>query len=208
MPRARLRIRSNDGLVALSNAHPEAAFRVLGAWPRDDRLRALLETDDVDAGTLQATVGALDSLGTLAIRHDGPGELRFEVDTPRPPDHGAMADSGVVPPFPLRLADGWLAGELVTSREQLAAFRAELEAADIPYDVELVETERTTSEPLVTDRQREVVEAALAAGYYDVPRACSLTELADELDIDKSVASRILRRAESRVMRDLFEGSE
>lgn len=202
MPRVRLRIQSNEGLVALSNAHPAARFGVLGAWPREDRLRALVETEDVDAETIEATVEDLQALSNLTIRSAGPGPLRFEVDTPRPPDHGAMADSGVVPSFPLQLADGWLSGELVTATEQLAAFRAELEAADIPFEVELVETEHGSAESLLTDRQREVVEAALAAGYYAVPRECSLAELATELEVDKSVASRILRRAESRVMRE------
>lgn len=200
MPLARLSLQSNEGLVALSMAHGEATFDVLGAWPRADVIRALVETDDVDPDEIRATVEERDSLSNLAIRYDGPRGIRFEVDTPRPPDHGAMAESGVVPPFPLRLADGWLSGELVTSRSQLAAFRRELEAADIPYDVELIETEGGPPADLLTERQREVVEAALAAGYYDVPRECSLTELAEDIGVDKSVVSRILRRAEGRVM--------
>lgn len=202
MPRARLSLRSNEGLVALSEAHPEASFAVLGAWPRDDRLRALVETADVGAGTLAATVADLDLLADLAVRYDGSERVRFEVDTPRPPAHGSMADSGVVPPFPLDLEAGWLSGELVTSRAQLAAFRQELEAADIAYDVELVETDPAAPADLLTERQREVVDAALAAGYYDYPRECSLTELAADLGVDKSVVSRILQRAEGRVMSD------
>lgn len=205
MPRARLRLQSNEGLVALSNAHPESTFAVLGAWPRDDRLRALVETTDVDAPAIESTVGDCDRLANLAVRYDGPDRVRFEVETPRPPAHGAMTGSGVVPPFPLDLADGWLAGELVTSREQLAAFRDELESADIPYEVEVIETGPDAPRDPLTDRQREVVDAALAAGYYEVPRECSLTELAAELDVDKSVASRILQRAEGRVMQARFE---
>lgn len=205
MPRARLRLQSNEGLVALSRAHPEVSFAVLGAWSSEDRLRALVETADVGASDLWETVAATDPLVNLEIRHDGPELVRFEVDTPRPPDHGAMAESGVVPPFPLHLEGGWLSGELVTSREQLAAFREELETAGIPYEVELVESERAPPAGLLTDRQREVVEAALAAGYYDVPRESSLTELADDLGIDKSVVSRILQRAESRIMHSRFD---
>lgn len=208
MPRARLRLQSNEGLVALSRAHPEVAFDVLGAWPDEARLRALVETADLGAAALAETVEATDSLGNLDVRHDGPEVVRFEVDTPRPSAHGAMADSGVVPPFPLHLEGGWLSGELVTSRGQLAAFRDELEAADIPYEVTLIESEREPSASLLTDRQREVVDAALAAGYYDVPRTCTLTDLASDLGVDKSVASRILRRAEGRVMQERFESNQ
>lgn len=205
MPHASLSLQSNEGLIALSNEHRSAAFAVLGAWPREDRLRALVQTADVSVDGLEATVADCDLPSNLAVRYDGPDAVRFEVDTPRPPIHGAMAESGVVPPFPLHLEDGWLSGELVTSRDQLAAFRAELDAADIAYRVEQIETERETTDGLLTERQREVVDEALAAGYYDVPRECSLTELAAQLGVDKSVASRILQRAESRVMQSRFE---
>ena len=40
MPRARLELQSDEGLITLSEAHPEVAFELLGAWPHDDRLRA------------------------------------------------------------------------------------------------------------------------------------------------------------------------
>lgn len=51
MPRARLELQSDEGLITLSEAHPEVAFELLGAWPHDDRLRALLETEDLDTVT-------------------------------------------------------------------------------------------------------------------------------------------------------------
>ena len=127
------------------------------------------------------------------------------MDTPEPAVHGAMAESGVVPSFPLTLERGWLSGELVTSRAQLAAFRTELETGDIPYEVTLIETDGSDLNPLLTERQREVVDSALDEGYYDYPRKCSLTDLATELDVHKSVVSRILQRAESRVMQAQFD---
>lgn len=127
------------------------------------------------------------------------------MDTPEPAVHGAMAESGVVPPFPLTLERGWLSGELVTSRAQLAAFRTELETGDIPYEVTLIETDGSDLNPLLTERQREVVDSALDEGCYDYPRKCSLTDLATELDVHKSVVSRILQRAESRVMQAQFD---
>lgn len=190
MPHAHLPLQSNEGLVALARRRTTAAFEVLGAWPREGRLRAVAETGDVGAADIVETVAATDCLTNLDGRHGGPDTVRFEVDTPRPSAHGAMADSGVAPPFPLHLEDGWLSGELVTSREQLATFRAELEAADIPWEVSRLETEREPPARLLTERQGEVVTVALAEGYSDVPRACSMTELAAELDVEKAVASR------------------
>ena len=57
----------------------------------------------------------------------------------------------------------------------------------------------------LTDRQLEVVEAATAMGYYDVPREASLADVAAAVDVARSTASTVLRRAESTVMRALVE---
>lgn len=205
MPRARLSIKSNEGLIALSEVHPDSRFTVLGAWPRDDRLRTLVETGDLGAASLATTVEDSSLLKNLNVRYEGIEQIRFEVDTPTPAAHGAMADSGAVPPFPLTLQGGWLTGEFATSRTQLASFRAELEAGDIPYDVTLVDTQGSEPESLLTERQREVVKTALSEGYYDYPRKCTLTDLAVTLGVDKSVTSRILQRAESQLIQVQFE---
>ncbi len=47
--------------------------------------------------------------------------------TPEP--HGAMADSGIVPSFPLYLKGGWFVGDLVASQGHLSTFRDELNSA-------------------------------------------------------------------------------
>jgi len=63
---------------------------------------------------------------------------------------------------------------------------------------------------LLTDRQRELLLAAVDAGYYDTPRECSLTDLATELDMAKSTVSETLHRAEGTIIEefvaDLDEG--
>ncbi len=43
-------------------------------------------------------------------------------------------------------------------------------------------------------------------GYYEVPRECTLAELAAKLEIDKSTASTIIRRGESRVLQWFLGG--
>jgi predicted DNA binding protein len=200
MPEARLKIRSNEGLVALSDAHPDARFQVLGAWPVGDHLRVLVETAALGPDQLEGTLASIPTISDVAFRHDEAERVLFESNTPAPEPHGAMADSGVVPSFPLRLEDGWFVGDLTASRDQLAAFRDELEAAEIDYRLVRVGIPDDES-TLLTERQREVVELALDRGYYETPRTCTLTELAAQLAVDKSVVSRILNRAEGRLVR-------
>jgi predicted DNA binding protein len=43
--------------------------------------------------------------------------------------------------------------------------------------------------------------AALRAGYFELPRDCTLADVAATLDIDKSTASRVLRRGQTRIVK-------
>ncbi len=199
MPRATLKAKSNDGLVALSEAHPDAVFEVLGAWPDEAELRLLVETDALGVDPLIETLGALSAVTGFEVRHAGANRILFEVTTTIPEPHGAMADSGIVPSFPLHLEDGWLVGDLIASRDQLSAFRDELDSAAIEYRITQVSA-TTAESPLLTDRQREVVDVALEHGYYDSPRDCTLTALAEHLGVNKSAVSRVLHRAEGKII--------
>ena len=51
----------------------------------------------------------------------------------------------------------------------------------------------------LTDRQLEVFRTALEAGYYDVPREATLTDVASALGVTKSTCSGVLHRAESTI---------
>lgn len=199
MPQATLKIKSNESLVALSESHPETEFNVLGAWPIDGKLRVLVETSTITLSSLEESLSAIPTLTDAEIRCSTDEMVLFEVSTPRPPPHGAMADSGVVPSFPLRLENGWFVSDLTASREQLSAFREELEAEEIDYQLVQISGNSSAGDAL-TARQQEVVELAVEHGYYDSPRHCTLSDLAERLDVNKSVVSRVLQRAEKHII--------
>ncbi|RRJ27670.1 helix-turn-helix domain-containing protein [Halocatena pleomorpha] len=56
----------------------------------------------------------------------------------------------------------------------------------------------------LTDRQREVFETAVEAGYYDVPRRVTHQDIAGKLDCAPSTVDEHLRKAESAVVPHLF----
>lgn len=56
----------------------------------------------------------------------------------------------------------------------------------------------------LTDKQRQAVTAAVAAGYYETPREISLGELAARLEISKSALSQRLKAAESKLVTSAF----
>ncbi|MFP8889357.1 helix-turn-helix domain-containing protein [Natrialbaceae archaeon A-CW2] len=52
----------------------------------------------------------------------------------------------------------------------------------------------------LTSTERETIERALEAGYYEVPRSTTLGELADSLGVSDAAVSKTLRRAESKLL--------
>ena len=59
---------------------------------------------------------------------------------------------------------------------------------------------------VLTDRQREVLTAASQYGYYDYPKRITSESLAKRVDISKPVLLQHLRKAEGRLMADIFAG--
>ncbi len=55
--------------------------------------------------------------------------------------------------------------------------------------------------PMFTQRQREVLQQALASGYYEVPRRSTVRTIARSLGIARSTAEEHLRSAESALVR-------
>jgi hypothetical protein len=60
--------------------------------------------------------------------------------------------------------------------------------------------EESELERALTDRQREVVRAAVEVGYYDNPRKATHEDVADRLDCTASTAGEHLRKAEAKIM--------
>lgn len=59
----------------------------------------------------------------------------------------------------------------------------------------------------LTDRQYEVLEHALEAGYFEWPRETTSEELAAEMEINRSTMLEHLRKAESKLLTDALENA-
>ena len=81
--------------------------------------------------------------------------------------------------------------------ETLEAFQRACIDQQIPVEVTRVYQNPTADEVDsygLTPKQHEALALALERGYFSVPRAISLTELADEMDISRQAYSRRLQR--------------
>jgi predicted DNA binding protein len=61
---------------------------------------------------------------------------------------------------------------------------------------------------ILTPRQREVIEAAVAVGYYATPRTATATDVAERVGCARSTAAEHLRNSEARLMTALSSASQ
>ncbi|MFH5802039.1 helix-turn-helix domain-containing protein [Haladaptatus sp. CMAA 1911] len=195
-----MKVNPPDDIIAeYSTEHSDEEFWRLTGHPTEDGLTFLVATETADiADFVQyfADRPEVISYEILDIEHQG-GVIEFTV--PEPALHRAILSSGNLPTYPLVVRNGWVISEIITSHDRLSELKQAFEQADLPYEITSL-TQSLEPTALLTDKQRQFVVAAIAQGYYEQPRRCSLTDLAESMDVSKSTASRILHRAEGKII--------
>ncbi|WP_247002627.1 helix-turn-helix domain-containing protein [Halosolutus gelatinilyticus] len=70
-----------------------------------------------------------------------------------------------------------------------------------------IEAAPGVADSLLSERQRDAIEAALALGYYELPRSASHKQVANAIGCAPSTAAEHIRKAESKLLRSIV-GSE
>ncbi len=116
-------------------------------------------------------------------------------------------ESGYLFP-PIGIGDGKIKISFLGSEKQVKNFMEKIDELGIRYRVVLLaDANFSPISPLnrLTEKQREVLMAAYRLGYYDIPRKITSEELAKRLGIVDSTVVEHLRKAELRLMAQLFE---
>lgn len=80
------------------------------------------------------------------------------------------------------------------------------ELGSVSFDVRDMgeyETDGSAFSRILTSRQEEVLEAAVAVGYYSEPRAASLEDVSERVGITPGTAGEHLRKVEERVFSEI-----
>lgn len=202
MPRANLTLTIPDvtWIGEISRIYSNARFRILSVLPNKNSGIGLAEITAGQLTALLSDIKTYESVVSLEILklHDETGLIRFETSNPvllMP-----IQNSGIPLEMPFTLTDGQVTWEITASQSQLSALNKQLEEFGIPFSVDNLQ-QQATRECFLTERQYEIIEAAVDEGYYDTPRKCSLTELSETLGIAKSTCSETLHRAEGKVIK-------
>lgn len=194
------------GPFRLSTDYPDDDFRMLSAHPTEDGLLVVLEATMTDPTIILDLFEKAPEtrIPSYKVLHSDEHTVLLQFQLPFiPPPYRALFASGNIPQFPYTIKDGWMVCDLTTSQERLSQFKAELEETGFTFEVVRV-TQSVDPTDLLTDRQRQFMSEAIECGYYDSPRECSLTGLADDLGISKSTMSVVLHRAEETIVKEFF----
>jgi predicted DNA binding protein len=187
-------------MVAIADEFPNTVVRFLSNYPSEEGVTSVLEiqTDDPDQ-FIQKTTEWFSSATTVLHRDDETVVMMLEGQPPN--GYFVSEDIEYHPTTPVVARDGYLFIEFVMPESKMAAMWEALDERNVEYEI-LSITEGYNVLNELTPRQREILAAAIKRGYYDNPRGCSLTDLAEELGVNKSVISGVLHRAEGEIIKD------
>jgi len=206
---AQFRIQLPEGLwvAELSREFPSTTFRLLSGYKLDDTALELGEVVTDEPGAVVAAMCDHRSITEYELLESDGGRALGKYETRDTNLYEFAETSALAIEFPIEVRAGWYEFDLTGTREELDRLQDVLDDSPLSYDL-LSLVGGTDTERLLTDRQREVLEAAVREGYFEVPRECSLAELAGALDVDKSTVSTVLRRGEAQLVKSFLTGPD
>jgi hypothetical protein len=191
----------------VSRQYPDARFQVRSAQSCDGLGVGFVELYADDPGRVCGVIEGYEDVHTVEVFHEDDDRALVQIEADAPILLRVLDRTGVPVEMPFEISDGEVDWEVTTTRNRLSELAAELDRSEVGYMVEHVRDE-TSFDAVLTDRQQEVLDAAIDAGYYDSPRECTQEELAADLDMAKSTCSEILHRAEERVVKQFTDGDQ
>lgn len=188
-------------MKALSDAFPETVIRFLANYPTENGVCSVMEVRTSEPERFIEEVLENWDTGTLEILHKDDDTVVVTIEGEPPEGYFVSEDIEYHPTTPVVARDGYLFIEFVMPESKMAAMWDSLDERDVDYQV-LSITDGYDVVDSLTARQREILTTAIERGYYDNPRECSLTDLAEELEVNKSVVSGVLHRAEGEILKD------
>jgi predicted DNA binding protein len=193
-------------MADVSRRFPGVTFRLLTGVPVGDRAVELGEVIGDGVGPAVEAFRSHPSIHEYERLYHGDERSLARYETGDRGMYDLLEAAAAPPEFPITLRDGWAEFEVTGTHEGVQAARAALDAADGGFEVRAVVGD-ADPDALLTDRQRELLTTGIRRGYYDVPRECTLTELADHVGVDPSTASGVVRRGEARLVTWFLTGS-
>lgn len=177
----------------------DRVVRIRSAVPCDGAGVELVEVSCSDVDECVSRVENHPSVEYLTIVERTADEVTMQLETVTPRFLLAVRESRMAVEFPIEIRHGTATIDVVGPHEHLSTLDEQLRQLDVAFDLVSVGTGREATK-LLTEAQRDLLLAAVEEGYYETPRQCTLTELADSVGLAKSTCSESLHRIEQIVV--------
>lgn len=182
-------------------------------WSYTESELAMLHYVEGDVEAFRAATEAVSKLVNLEIVGAGDGACYTFVNCETTPAmrrlFGPLQEMTAIPVPPVTYhPDGRLSFAIVGPAAEL---QAAIEAVPEPIEVGIDEigdigSVDRVAETSLSPRQREALDAAVALGYYEIPREADHRAVADAIDCAPSTAAEHLRKAEETVLTSVADG--
>ena len=206
MTQARLIVDLPEGPWAadVSRAFPEATLRVIAALPGDGPGFALVWITAPDVSAVLDAMKSHPAVTEASVVNRTDREATVQFETTAPLLLLAAKRSGIPIEMPVEISDGEAVIDISGAHDRIAELGRQFDELDMEFSVKYVR-ERLAESQLLSDTEQTLLLRAVEEGYYDTPRACSLTELAEEVGLAKSTCSEALHRGEEVAVKRLVE---
>jgi hypothetical protein len=205
--RLRVVVPENHWLFDLSRKHPDVVFDImgnldLGSGERysDVRVRSVQPIDWIDEFRAIKGMLLVEHIGTRG----GTADLRVKVM--KNALFALMDDLNIVWRLPCSVKNGVFPMMVSGSEGNIHKLLKAAKARSMSVVVEAVHHAENGAVELLTTRQAAVFSLAMAAGYFDVPRRITLTDLAAKIGVAGSSLSEILAIVEKKLATQ-FQGA-
>lgn len=165
----------------------------------------LVSGDDVEAGVAALRESrAVEDVTLVAENDDGAVYRQTWVGALPEILEAAHGSAGALLSA-VTVGDTWVLELRFPDHGAASQFHARYDAEEFPMTIRRVspaETVRRASETGLTPKQSETLHRALEAGYFDIPRGVTTTELAAEMGISDTALLQRLQRGLTTVLRD------
>jgi predicted DNA binding protein len=163
----------------------------------EERITEILEgTDDVISFQ---TISVADGIRT---------HIHFEVDGTSERLIQLINQHKVAIDFPIECRDRGIRISAIGEQSDIAAGVERLPEGILVEVVSMTPiSESRRHRPLLSERQREVLEVAISEGYYEHPRNVTRDEIANRMGLTGSTISEHLRKAESKVLSEFVQST-
>lgn len=176
--------------------HPECTVEFERVVPFDSEGELLFRVDGTEPSTVARALSNWPHAEHTTVHGEGVEPPLFEVSLNGASDYfiDTLGESGAHVFEARGGTDSWEFQLQFADHSDLVGFNEQLTEAGIPVTLNRLSNPTASVRSSLSAEQREAVSLAYRHGYFDVPRNCTIQDLADEVGISDSAFSQRLRR--------------